>query len=268
MLSVRSGMGLGDSLYLQSVARHFVSKGEKVEACSAWPEVFRPLGNAVTVSPFRRTSIDRLAHYSMRRGVVGTDQFQDCCIQAGIREPVDLRLDWKPLNPIFTLGLRRDDRPIVVVQMPRAPFARTDGWGTEFLPDCGTIQRMIDRIGKKAFFVLIGKGEPWFRFSGIDLDLTNKTTISDVLDIGLAADGFLGFCSFIVPLAESLSKPLLLVWSRRGLESPNEVVRQMTPKKIIHRKSLAPWVVDDCSEGELAAACHAFLEQIRRFALV
>src|SRR3990167_5358369 len=218
MISIRSGMGLGDSLYLQSVVRHFVGKGQKIEACSAWPDVFMPLGAMVKVSPFRRNLIDRLAHYAMRRGVIGTTKFDDCCIQAGICERVDLRLDWKPINADLINSLRSVGKPIIVVQMPRAPFGdRTDRYGIELLPDWRRVQRAIELIGSRAFIVQIGSGQSLHSFSGIDLNLANKTSVCDLLDVGWVAGAFLGYCSFIIPLSESFSKPALLVWSRRGL---------------------------------------------------
>jgi hypothetical protein len=262
MISIRCGAGLGDAIYLQSVARHLVERGHKVEACCDWPDVFLPLGGKVTVSPFRRKPIDRLAHYSQRRAIAGTTQFEDCCIQAGIREAVDLRLDWQPVNVDLLSRLRASDKPVIVVQMPRAPFGRTDGYGMEFLPNCRRIQDAIERLCGRAFLVQIGNGERQFRFDGIDLDLADRTSVSDVIDVGYAADGFLGYCSFIVPLAESFSKPALLVWSRKGLNSRHDVVRTMKPTKILHRPS-SRWVMDDCSDDELTGAVNALCDAIR-----
>lgn len=267
MISIRGGAGIGDALYLQSVARYFVEKGEKVEACCDWPDVFRPLAGKVKVSPFRRKPIDRLAHYSARRAVSGTSQFEDCCIQAGIREKVDLRLDWQVVNVGLVEMLRASGKPVVVVQMPRAPFGRTDGFGKELLPDCRRIQEAIDRLAGRACLVQVGKGSTWFRFEGIDIDLVDRTSVTELIDIGFAADAFLGYVSFIVPLAESFSKPALLVWSRAGLNSQHEVVRTIKPQKILHRSS-SRWVMDDCSKEQLENAVDALCEQVRYTAAV
>jgi hypothetical protein len=263
VISIRGGAGIGDALYLQSVARHFVETGEKVEACCDWPDVFRMLAGEVKVSPFRRKPIDRLAHYASRRGVVGTTQFEDCCIQAGIREKVDLRLDWQLVNAGLVEMLRSSGKPVVVVQMPRAPFGRVDGFGKELLPDCRRIQEAIDYMDGRATVVQVGKGVPWFRFSRIDIDLVDRTSARDLIDIGCAADAFLGYCSFIVPLAESFSKPALLVWSRAGLNSPHEVVRTIKPQKILHRPS-SRWVMDDCTLEQLRNAVDALCHEIGR----
>lgn len=264
LISIRAGMGLGDALYLQSIVRHLLKRGNKLEVCTAWPDVFRPVKSQIILSEFRRERITRVAHYTDRKRISGTDQFQDCCLRAGIPEPVDLRLDWEPLNLDLVRGLRYKLRPIVVVQLPRAPMDRTDGFGADLLPNCGVIQRAIDMIGNRAYFVQVGSGAPLYRFSGIDLDLANKTSVTDLLDVGYAADAFLGYVSYIVPLAESLKKPALLIWSRKGLNSiepRREFIRSITPQKILHRESSRA-VIDDCSQAELAGAVHGLCDQI------
>lgn len=271
MTSIRGGSGLGDALYVQAIARHLLVHGAaSIEACSAWPDVFRPLNGRCVVSPFRRQNIDRLAHYSLRRMIKATDQFRDCCLQAGIPDDVELRLDWMPENIalIDAVRLESDGRPIVLVQLPRLPMNRNDGYGAELLPDCRVIQRAIDALGDAAFVVQVGKGEPLFEFAGLALDLANATDVSDLIDLAFAAHACLGYVSFMVPLAESLDKPALMVWSRRGLTSRNEVISALTPHKVVHKPVLVRHVIDDCGDVELTGAVHALLEQVRCPALV
>ena len=244
--SIRGGMGLGDALYVQAVARHLVMKGERLRVHTSWPDVFRPLGDNVEIAPFTRLGVNILAHYSLRKGRAETTQFQDVCLTAGIREPVELKLDWTPTSCIGD-DLKARGRPIVCVQLPRAPMGRKDGFGAELLPDCGVIQKMIDEIKGTALVVQIGSGVPLYRFSGIDVDLANRTTVAELLDVALAADAFLGYVSFIVPLAESLGKPALLVWSRKGLKAGHLYVRQITPKKVLHAPR-SSHVFDDAPE--------------------
>lgn len=257
-ISIRGGMGLGDAIYLQSVARHFVETGYRPEVCTAWPDVFRPLAGKVDLSPFRRDHIDRLAHYSLRKREK-TDQFLDMCRQAGIREDVDLRLDWVPSSTRIADDLRGLGKPVVLVQMMREPMARTDGYGMELLPRRDALQAALDALRGQATLVLIGQGEPKERLNGIDVDLTNRLTVTGLIDLASRADAFLGFVSFIVPLAESFSKPALLVWSRRGLKSRTEYIRTITPEKILHRAS-SRYVFDDCPAGEIGEAARALLD--------
>jgi hypothetical protein len=243
-------MGLGDSLYLQGVVRYFVDKGEQLEVCSKWPDVFRQYGDQVRVVPFRRDNIQILAHYSLRKSRTDTNQWQDCCKQAGIHEPWELKLDW-PTQEVKV-------KPYICLALPRIPMDRLDGIGTSLMPDYRATQHCIDVLRQKYQIVQIGAGKALYQFDGIDIDLANKTTVSDLLDVASTASGFLGYCSFIVPLAESFSKPALIVWAHKGLKDRYSYVRQITAKKILSKAS-SKWVMDNATEAEIDAAASAFL---------
>jgi len=259
MKAIRGGTGLGDALYVQSVARHIIrTRGDRLRVCTDWPDVFKPLGDKVSIAPFTRLGITYLAHYSQRKPLTHTDQFEDCCQAAGIMEPVDFRLDWVLEDYALVDRIQARGKPIVLVQLPRAPMGRTDGFGAELLPDCRRIQHAIDMIGDRATKVLIGHGKALFSFFGIDIDLSGKTSVSQVLDLASVASGFLGYVSFFVPLAESFDKPGLFVWSRRGLKSGQPYVKNITPEKILHRQSSRA-VIDDCPDDELESAVEVFL---------
>lgn len=258
MRSIRGGMGLGDALYVQAIARYLVQRGERLKVCTAWPDVFGPLGDRVQIEGFRRANVSILAHYSLRKKQAATTQFQDCCIEAGISGPVELRLDWRPPQGRIVEGLREDGRPVLCVQLPRNPMGRTDGFGAELLPNCRKIQAAIDAARGRALIVQVGSGAPLFRFSGIDVDLANKTTVSELIDIAAAADLFLGYPSFLLPLAESLAKPVLMVFSSRGLESRTLYVRLITPRKLLHSASSRA-VIDSDTDQKIGEAMHALL---------
>lgn len=227
--------------------------------------MFRPLGYGVKVAAFRRDRIDRLAHYSMRRGIVGTSQFEDGCLQAGISEQVEFSLGWWIIDRVSVEAVKEQagGLPIILVQMPRPPFGRSDGFGLEYMPKWERVQQAIDALKGKAFLIQIGAGQALLNFTNIDLDLANRTSICGLIDLSTISSGFIGNCSFIVPLAESQKKPALLVWSRKGMSSPHKVVRQMTPTKILHRPMTSHYVFDDCTDDELGKAADAFLEQVR-----
>lgn len=264
MIAIRGGAGLGDAIYLQSVARYLVGHYGNVEACCDWPELFVPLGDRVRVTGFRRTSIDRLAHYSARRGQSETTQWEDICITAGIPRDTLLYLDWSRRGSLVDdVVVAAAGRPIVLIQMPRAPFARRDGYGEELLPDCSVVQRVVYRLAD-CFTVQVGLGTPTFEYDRLSLDLKNRTSVSDLVDLAHVCDGLIGQVSFIVPLAESLDKPGLLVWSRRGLSSSHEPVRRITPQKIIHRKDLFRVIFDDCLGYDMRLAVDSLRESIGR----
>lgn len=253
MKTIRSGRGLGDSLYLQSVVRYLLATQPlRLRVRSDYPDVFSQLGPRVEVVPFERKG-DIVAHYAVRKGIDGTTQFQDCCIAAGIQESVEMRLDWTTTDPDLVQRLRAGGQPLLLVQLPRAPMGRTDGFGASLLPDCRAIQRIIDVARDTHTVVQVGAGRPLFRFTGIDIDLANETTVAQLIDVAQAADRLLGYCSFFVPLAESFDKPALFVWSRRGLNDGHVYVRRITPAKVLH-KATSKAVMDTADEAELVRA--------------
>lgn len=259
MKSIRCGRGLGDSIYLQSVVRHLIQRdGQPLKVHSDWPDVFAPLGDMVKVVPFSRQNIDILAHYASRKGSE-TTQFRDCCFNAGIHESVELRLDWPMATGPLIDRVLAPGKPVVCIQLPRAPMGRTDGFGAELLPDCRVIQRLIDQLHGRATVVQVGGGPPLYNFKGLDIDLANQTTVKELLDVASVASSFAGYCSFILALSESLGKPAVMVWARAGLASKDLYVRQITPQKIIEKQSLTKWVYDDCTEQQLTETADAIL---------
>ena len=251
MKSIRCGRGFGDSLYLQSVVRHLLSQGAPgMRVASDWPDVFQPLGRRVEVMPFTRR-VDICAHYVTRKGIETTTQFQDCCIRAGIEAPAELKLDWQVKNAGLAGKVMESGRPVMVVQLPRSPMGRTDGFGKTLLPDGRAIQALIDESRGSHFVVQIGAGQPLFKLRGLDLDLANKTSVAETIDVVSVADRCLGYPSFLVPLAESLDKPALFVWSARGLRDGQPFIRSITPTKLLHKAS-SQSVIDE----EVISALH------------
>lgn len=261
-ISIRGGFGIGDSLYVQAIARHLINRGETVEVCTAWPDLFIPLGDKVTISSFRKLPVDRIAHYSPRKEKKDTDQFQDCCIQAGINEPVELAIDWEPRNQELIERIS-SEKPVIVVAMPREPFNRGDNYGIELLPRREAMQAAIDVLKDKTTLVQIGKGEPIYKLDGIDIDLSNQTSVTDLLDIGYTADGFFGQPSYIIPLGESFFKPVFCVWASAGMKSHTRFIRLVRPQKVFHRIT-STYVTDSASKDQIAAGVHEFLEHVGR----
>lgn len=256
MRSIRSGRGLGDNIYLQSIVRHLINQGEALEVCTDWPDLFRPFGDGAQISPFRRTDIALVAHYTSRKEIAGTDQFRDCCLAVGIERDISLSLEWQPSRSEL---VPESELPVVLVQMYREPFDRNDGFGLDLLPRPDAIQQLIDALSGEALIVQVGRGKARHSFFGIDVDLVGKTSVPQLLDLACRAGGFLGYCSFFAPLAEALDAPALFAWSRRGLRSREPYIRSITPAKILG-KSSSRAVMDDDNDMVMIEAAHAFLD--------
>jgi len=253
---IRCGKGLGDALYLQSVVRHLVEQGIELDVCCDWNDVFIPLKDKITISRFTRDNINIVAHYSLRKAYE-SKQFDDCCIQAGIKEKVDLRLDWKIQDKRFVKTLNRN-KPIALILIYRNPMDRADGFAKDLLPDFEVMQSIINRLKQKYTLVLCGSGASLEHYQCIDIDLSNKTSVSQLIDVASVSDMLFGYCSFFVPLAESLNKKALFVWSRAGLKSDNIYIKRITPEKILY-KPTSSYVIDNWDNKRIDEVVSEFL---------
>lgn len=255
MRRIRGGSGLGDSVYVRVVAEH-LAKTSRVVAMSDYPDVF--IGSGAAVEPFTRTRIDVLAHYSARKALPLTTQWDDVCDTAGVGR-IPLRFDWAVRNraPVDGLRARAGDKPIVLVHGGRAPMGRGDGFGSELLPRREAFETVLGAFAD-CYTVRIGNAPQIYPLH-VDVDLNGGTSVSDLLDLFCFCDAVIAQCSFAVPLAECFRKPLLTVWAARGLASGKPFIRQITPRKVIGPE--ARYVVDDWSIEQIMRAARGMRDE-------
>lgn len=253
--TIRGGRGLGDALYVRPIAELFVKRKERVIVYSDYHEVF--IGAGVEVLPFVRMTATTIAHYVSRKGVDGTTQWQDVCLSAGVSTDLPLRFGWKIRNSNLVDDLRQKSRgrPIIMVHGGRKPMNRNDGFGIEMLPDQRAFQLVLGEL-EDCFLVQVGKMEQLYPLS-TELSLLGKTTVSDLLDIASACDGVVAQCSFAVPLAEVFAKPLLAIWSRKGLGSRERFISTVTPSKLLCAAT-DRWVLDNEEPEALRSAARVW----------
>ncbi len=254
---MRGGSGLGDSLYQRPLVDHFIRQGEPVTVCSEWPDVFD--GSGATVEGFSRNNINVLAHYSLRRMQKGTNQYEDICIQAGV-QGVPLRFDRQIRNRTLVDGIRSraQGRRVILLHGGRTPMDRKDNYGATLLPDESAFAAVLDVLND-CYVVEIGSASNKRYALKSDLDLNGKTSVSDLLDLGAACDGIVAQCSFCVPLAEAFDKPLLAVWSSRGLVDSSDTVKSIRPEKILSKRT-STFVMDDWPVEKIQEAARAFYQ--------
>lgn len=254
-LTMRGPSGLGDAIYLRVVAEHIAEQGVDLEVLNNYPDVF--CGAAVTVKPFvRGMKVDIVSHYVYGKNNPGTNQFQDMCIAAKLPATIPLRFDWKVMNRrlVDDLRTRAAGRKIIVVHGGRTPMARTDGFGAELLPLKAAFDLVLGEL-RDCFLVRVGKHALYPLAA--ELDLQDRTTVTDLIDIGQACDGWVAQCSFAVPLAEAFDKPLLAVWAAAGLRAKHGYVKSITPQKILS-KSSSTYVFDDWQADKIKGVARAF----------
>jgi len=268
MKRIRGGRGLGDSIYLRPIVEHFLRAREPVTVLSDYPGVFA--GLSATVEPFSRFRVDVLAHYVLGKANPTTNQWQDICNSARVNVP--LRFAWEPINHelLRSVAHQASGRPVVLVHGGRTPMGRTDGFGAELLPQEKAFRATLDALGE-VFLVRIGssaaspsqhpvlaKSPPLYDLP-CHLNLSDQTTVTDLLDLASTCDGVVGQCSFVIPLAEALDKPLLIVWAAVGLASRTPYIAQITPAKVLSKPS--SWhVSDDWDVARIAHVTDAWLK--------
>lgn len=233
---------------------HFIRASERVTVLSDYPDVF--IGTGAEVEPFSRERIDVLAHYVNGKADPSTTQWQDVCRSAGVSVP--LRFEWTVRNRRLIDELRADaaGRPLVLVHGGRVPMGRTDGFGKELLPERRAFVEVIEALDD-CFTVRVGKGADLYALP-VDVDLNDATSVSDLLDIGLACDRVVAQCSFAIPLAEAFDRPLLVVWAASGMsEHRHPYIRRITPRKVLS-KPTSRFVIDDWPDWKIKGATRAF----------
>lgn len=254
MIRIRSGRGLGDALYLRPVAEHFVRLGGQVRVCCDYGDVFEDSG--AYVEPFVRSGVTHVAHYVAGKGNLNTTQWQDVCASAGVGE-IPLSFRWRIRNQALVDEIRglANGRPIVMVNGGRHPMGRVDGFANEMLPARAAFASVLGAL-RDCYVVEVGKGEKLYSLP-FDLNLCNKTMVAELLDIASIANGLVGQCSFMIPMAEAFDKPLVAVWAARGLESRELFIRRCTPSKILSKPS-SRFVMDNWSHEAITETMHGF----------
>jgi len=170
-------------------------------------------------------------------------------------------LDWKIQNKALVSSVKKKakGKPILLVEMIRNPMNRTDRFGIELLPDLEVMQEILNKLKEHYFLLHVGQGKKLFEFEGIDLDLADATSVTDLIDLAYASSAMFGYCSFFVPLAESLNKKSLFVWSRRGMNSVEPFIRTITPQKILHKRDTSHYVVDNWPQDKIDEVLNDFL---------
>lgn len=135
---------------------------------------------------------------------------------------------------------------------------RTDAYGAEMFPDCNVFDAILAAISPRFYVIQVGKGQPRYKLKNIDLDLSNKTTVINLLDLAKQSSHLIGQVSGIVPLAESFDKKVLTLFASRGLNCSDQRISSILPRKVCHKKT-SMHVVDDWSQEKIQDALTSFL---------
>lgn len=256
MKRIRGGSGLGDSIYLRPFVEHFERAGEQVQVCSNYPDVF--LGTGAEIEPFGRNNINVLAHYTAGKMRPGSTQWQDVCTSAGVTVPLAFAWERSDQDLVNRVVDAAAGRALILVHGGRTPMDRTDGFGAELLPEQKAFDAALEELAD-GFLLQVGAGEQRYPLRRCDASLRalGGKSVADLLDVASVCDAVVAQCSFAVPLAEVFDKPLLAVWSSRGLQARHPYIRQITPGKVLSKPS-SHFVMDDWDAMLIQETARAF----------
>lgn len=247
MIELDGSRGLGDALYVRAVALHLLDKREQVTVFTRWPDVFS--GLPVTLQPLTAyTGREDLHHVvsclHCRLGAVKMlDKFTLACLQAGLDEPIPLRMDWKPLNNALLESIRAKaaGRPIFLYQPPKISGSDEQ---RDQEPSEGDFCRVVDENAGR-FRIKVGHAKYVREYGGSELDLFGKLSVTDALDVCTIADLFFSTPSYLGIMAEALDRPHVCMFTRRAQVSPWVRTRSLTPLRFFHKPHLGTAIYDE-----------------------
>lgn len=244
MKQLNASKGLGDALYLRAIVLHLLGKGEKLEVFTGWPDIFSDL--PVTVKPYSAATGDEDWHHAKPclhcRIVTDMDSFSMACQQAGISEPVELRVDWKVRNPAIVARVKREAgaRKILVYQ----PLKKAVNQNQELARP--QQDAFLNALDARADYFRVKLGHPNLDNAGAcELDLFGKTSVTDAIDIATAADLFFGEPCYLFILAQALKKPSVVMFSGRGADSGRHRITNFSPARLFPKPDLTTAIYDD-----------------------
>jgi len=214
---VKCHLGLGDAVYSYAIIEHLLKTNKKITVQTKYPLVFKdlPCDTTIEYGPF-----DLWLRYTHRRKEK-TTQFQDMCISAKIKEPLKIKLPktFKYDSKIVDYVLNRVDdsgRKLAIIKEPCAAHMDKKNDNLRFAPDVQEVQDFVNKNKLKYFFVSVGKDEVFKgRIKGIDFDLNNKLTVSDLLYLCQESDIIASQTGHLIPIAQAFNVEYKLFTSGR-----------------------------------------------------
>jgi hypothetical protein len=256
-IGLKGASGLGDTIYGYPIVRYYAQKHDEVYYMTNYPELFKTIPNAkcfkheklnyIRLPDGQRQPIDIRFTYCGRKYTSGSSQFTDSRISAGVKEPIELKIPWQTRNQklIDSINDKCGGKKVCIISAPYEPFGREDQWGAILRIQPDIMQRIVDKYKNKLYFILIGNEYTLHTIKNVNLNLINKTSVSDLFDLVKRCDYGISQIGNMLPLCECQGKKNFIIFSKKAMESENRFISAITPEKTIHYKNLNISVTDD-----------------------
>lgn len=217
--------GLGDQLQAIPVVKEMLRKSkEDITVVTKYPRLW---DNICPTIPFKPgVKKDKRISYIQRRPIQETTQFQDVCIEAGIK-PIELKIDWRIknwrlINQIKEDAFLKGKEKVCLYKPIDIPCGQGED-AKEMFFDLMPRENVIDEIIE---------GNDDIHFVNIkDFD----TSVGDLIDVAFSVDIMLGQIGHFAPLSEAVNTKSFIIFPSKGRNSKYDFVKYLTPKKIINK---------------------------------
>lgn len=194
-MRIRTPLGLGDAIYCWPIIQYF-SERMGVEVMTRYPIIYDNL--PVSCVPYDK-NFHLSLHYNKRRSKP-TDQYTDILKQCDLPMiPFQFDFNYPCSDKIW--NVLDQGKKICVVKEPCKAHMHKNKEGVSVDPDPKEMQKYINKRKDEYFFISVGKAEKFKDRLDIDLDLTDKTSIPDLIQIIKASSLVLTQIGHLVPLA-------------------------------------------------------------------
>ena len=226
--------GMGDMVYLYSIAKWMLARGFDVAVRTHVPEMFECL-NIETIPFNAPTPEDKYyvlkGDYFACKSEKDTNQFEDICYMMGIKEEVPLCLEY---DQAFVRYKMKVKKPVSLV---KHPVYKMMGGYVELASKEERFQWIVDTF-REYYHIQVGSiGDDLRLLKGIDLDLIGKTSIYDLLYLVDHAELVITRTGHMLSIAEAFNTPVICILSKKLRTSRNYVLNTITPEKIKCGKS-------------------------------
>jgi ADP-heptose:LPS heptosyltransferase len=238
-LIVRPCPGLGDAIYAYPVVKHLMKryKACKFLVATKHKEVFEYLHGD------RLGFTDQSDHFDidctyLDRKLEKTNQFQDVCIKAGIKEEIPFSIDLvnrqivppsekKTVlirNPYLGMELRKTDLMMPNIRLLASKFTSDKNFRTVLLTHERDMTCKLD----------------------LDFDFVFESrSVCETLNLVRQSDIVVTQVGNLLAAAEAMDKPTIAVFSRKMRDSQNVFLSSITPEKVVTKITTEFFYDDD-----------------------
>jgi hypothetical protein len=236
LFDIRSGSGLGDAIYINSVVQELLKEHSNIILRTKYPGVFASL--PIRTKEFTKGGENLAFNYggSLRRRKT-SNIYEDLLQAAGLPMDTEMGTAWEYIPSKISDQVLEVFGKMAFISSPHVPFGRNDGRGDKMIPNWKKFQPLIDRCKELGYYtVMAGSGKLMHEFKNIDLNLHSQTSVHDIMNIGQMSDLFIGQCGFVIPLGEGFKKPTFTILARAGLDDKDDwFINNVTLTKILSR---------------------------------